>query len=1083
MSATAKLVAFGRSLVLLVLVAGAVPWLLVVAARGRFGGAAPFHGVPSPADWELARIRTALTDRLSDDTIADVVIRLALVVAWVSVAVIVLTAVAEAIHMVRHRGMALPDIRGIGMSQSVARVIAAGLLVVVPLVSSPTRSTAQDASPLLPTARDADATAIAAAVVTASDSYSDSSGGVAAGRHAVREPGPGTDSVDVFAWPPDVPRVESSQVGPPSVSAGRYVVRPGDSVVGIAQRLAGPEPTDVADYADRLIDLNLGRDMGDGQRFTNAAYIDVGWVLVLPDEPAGATGTAASPVEDARYLVERGDSLWSIAEDELGDPHRWPELYQANEGRRFGDGRTLDDPDLIHPGWALDLPSSPADADSIDRTDDVDLDTGVPIADVDVVPSDPLPPPTLPPSIDEPVAATDVGIDGGTGVDSAATDDAATRPVNVWPEREDRAADRPGTPDGPPVAPAGSSRTVDVDRIAGIDAEDVESPDLLQLGGAAMLSGGVLALLGIRRRRRLRNARPRDRLPDHVGTDEAFERALRAIDAGERLVRVELAVRAVAPSLITHHERVLALLVGDDGALELRATGDVGLPSPWQGSHATWRLPGAVPTELLADAAQSIGPLCPTLVHLGRSDDGRDVYVDLEAVEAVEVGGSADEADAIVAAIAATLAASVLAEVTTLVGVGVGDDVFLEHRHHASVGDVGQAFAAAREAIGSTASQARSTYELRARAGSGETWEPAVVLAGSTAGTVEPPRSRSGLAIVSASPIHGPSSRLAPDGDAWSLMPVGVRLTPVGLRPDEVDAIARLLRVPELDPEPTSTGPGPDDDLTLAPVDEPPMVPVDRAHPGPSWSLLVRLLGPVDVAAPNGDTVAFERSKTRELVAWLATHRDRSTRTAARTALWELDVRDATFANVVSEARRSLARLVEPPSGEEWVGRTMTESLPLHELVRTDADLVAAALDAARVQPPDQAIATLRPAVERIRGVPFEGTSYLWPDAEGLASQLVLLATSAATELAAHCLSIGDIDGVFAATGRGLQVLPGHEELIALRMQAHARFGDRAGVRHEWESYERVINADPWSDGEPSPRLVELRRSLLDPST
>ena len=44
-------------------------------------------------------------------------------------------------------------------------------------------------------------------------------------------------------------------------------------------------------------------------------------------------------------------------------------------------------------------------------------------------------------------------------------------------------------------------------------------------------------------------------------------------------------------------------------------------------------------------------------------------------------------------------------------------------------------------------------------------------------------------------------------------------------------------------------------------------------------------------------------------------HRDRSTRAGARTALWELDVRDATFANVVSEARRAMARLVEPPAG------------------------------------------------------------------------------------------------------------------------------------------------------------------------
>ena len=231
-----------------------------------------------------------------------------------------------------------------------------------------------------------------------------------------------------------------------------------------------------------------------------------------------------------------------------------------------------------------------------------------------------------------------------------------------------------------------------------------------------------------------------------------------------------------------------------------------------------------------------------------------------------------------------------------------------------------------------------------------------------------------------------------------------------------------------------------------------------------------------------GTAVQFERSKTRELIAWLATHRDRSTRAAARTALWELDVRDATFANVVSEARRSLARLVEPGEGEEWLGRTNTEALPLHDLVRTDVDLVRHALDTARLQPPTQAIATLTPAVELITGMPFAGTAYLWPDSEGITSNLVLLATSATTELAAHCLSLGDIDGVFEATGRGLQVLPGHEELIGLRMEAHARAGDHAGVRSEWESYERVLNGDPWSDGEPAPKLVDLRQRLLNPS-
>lgn len=245
------------------------------------------------------------------------------------------------------------------------------------------------------------------------------------------------------------------------------------------------------------------------------------------------------------------------------------------------------------------------------------------------------------------------------------------------------------------------------------------------------------------------------------------------------------------------------------------------------------------------------------------------------------------------------------------------------------------------------------------------------------------------------------------------------------------------------------------------------------------WELLVRLFGSVDVVDGAGSAVPFERSKTVELVAWLATHRDRSSRSNARAALWEQEVRDATFANVVSEARRALARHVAPPDGEEWIGRTLTDALPLHGRVRTDAELLERALSTARRQSAADAIGTLTEPVRALRGIPFEGTSYLWPDAEGLTSNLILLATSAAGELATRCLESGDIDGVFDATGRGLRVLPGHEELIGLRMRAHASTGDHAGVRQEWSSYERVVNADPWCDGEPSPKLVELRRTLL----
>ena len=270
---------------------------------------------------------------------------------------------------------------------------------------------------------------------------------------------------------------------------------------------------------------------------------------------------------------------------------------------------------------------------------------------------------------------------------------------------------------------------------------------------------------------------------------------MRAIDTGDRLSRIDVAVRSAASSLIEQGPRVLAALVNADGDVELRLSGAASLPSPWHGDAEIWQLDGITPIELLAADAGRVGSPCPAMVQLGRDLRGCDVYLDLEAFEAIEVGGPADQADAIVTAVATTLAGSVLAEVTTLIGLGVADQAFLGHRLHVPVADDRHAFESAREAVGSTASADLSTFELRSRAGAGEVWEPAVVLVGSGAGAITPPRVRTGLAVVSASPIHGPSSRLAPDGDAWTLLPLGLRLVPIGLWPADVAAIAELVEV------------------------------------------------------------------------------------------------------------------------------------------------------------------------------------------------------------------------------------------------------------------------------------------------
>ena len=1065
---TSKLTSFVRALVLVSMVAVGVPWLLVRAAQERFGGPAPWSAMPPIADWSASSVGDALTDRLSEATIADIVIRVSLVVVWVAAIVFVATVVAELVHMVRHAGIAMPRMRGLGPWQDVARVVAAGLLVVVPMFTTSSPATADD-SPLRLSDGRASATTVEARPARIDGADSSGVAPAVAG--------------SVHATP------TSERLATPAVVADSYTVRAGDSVYGIAERLAGPDHAAISALANDILDLNLGQRMIDGQMFSNAAYIDVGWVLRLPVSvdrmPANPESTPTS------HVVEKGESLWSIAADELGDASRWPEIYEANEGQRFDDGRRLNDPEMIQPGWELDLPP---------------------------VPSEVEPTPTeQPPATSEPSEA-DVAsgaADAAEFVDDIDRESAAPSVRdNAWiPTSAPRPMHAEGAADGPPpdeaaegtvadvpVAPAvtapssAGSEVGSADRVGtGPDAAQPDAEiELLTIERAAMLSAGVLTLLGVRRRRRMREAPANARLPDPAPHVIRAERALRTIDAGERFARVDIAIRAAAMTLVEHGARVLAAAVGPDGDVELWASADCDLAAPWEpGTGRTrWLLPASTPIELIAPEARRVGAPCPTLIQLGTCDDGRDLYVDLEGLEAIEVGGPGAAADAIVVAVAATLSASVLAEVTTLVGVGVADDAFLGHRHHRPARTPRDAFAMAAEAVGSIAHADRSTFDLRARVTSGETWEPAVVLAGASVGTVAPPQNRTGLAVVSATPILGPSSRLAPEEASWVLRPLGVRLTPIGLSADAVAALAAVVDVdePELIVE--------RDDRTLAPIDiddlrldrnessddlDAPPTDADPAADVVSLehALVVRLLGPVSVESADGRAIEFERSKTKELIAWMATHRDRSTRSNARAALWELDVRDNTFSNVVSEARRAMARCVEPPDGEEWLARTMTDALPLHRLVVSDVDLVEHALVTARLQPPAQAIETLRGALGWIRSVPFEGTSYLWTDAEGITSALVLRAITLTTSLADHCLAVGDVDGVFEATSRGLQVLPAHEEMIAVRMRAHAKVGNRAGVRHEWESYERAITTDPWSDGEPSPTMLDLRRELL----
>jgi two-component SAPR family response regulator len=313
-------------------------------------------------------------------------------------------------------------------------------------------------------------------------------------------------------------------------------------------------------------------------------------------------------------------------------------------------------------------------------------------------------------------------------------------------------------------------------------------------------------------------------------------------------------------------------------------------------------------------------------------------------------------------------------------------------------------------------------------------------------------------AVVKICVLSDYPNRMQLGANGWMLMPSEQRLSVFGLTEFETSVVQDLLT--------ESSKPAEEDKRLYEPLDA-------------DWNVCVRLLGPVDAETRNGIPISFEKSKSLELLAWLTTHRERPTRVAARTALWEISVQDATFNNVVSGLRRGLASGLVGVEQIEFLPKTFTDHLSIHGSVITDVDVLNNAVSLVKNRGDRESWFGLLDALDRVRDLPFAGTDYLWPDSEGITSNFILSVITGSIMAAEHALQQGDTEGVFWATGQGLKVLHGHEELVALRMRAYGDVGDRVGVNAEWSSYERSLLHDSWSGGVPSARMVDLKCELI----
>lgn len=240
------------------------------------------------------------------------------------------------------------------------------------------------------------------------------------------------------------------------------------------------------------------------------------------------------------------------------------------------------------------------------------------------------------------------------------------------------------------------------------------------------------------------------------------------------------------------------------------------------------------------------------------------------------------------------------------------------------------------------------------------------------------------------------------------------------------------------------------------------------------WKFCVRIMGPVEVANRRWETLRFERSKSTELLTWLVMHRERPTRIAARTALWEVSIEDSTFNNVVSGVRRVINQ-----NGRNLLSKESNDVFRIGTEVISDVEILQTAIEKVKHKGGSDDFRALREALELVRDLPFAGENFVWADTEGITSNVVLTIISGALLLSDFYMSQQDLSGVFWATGQGLKALRGHEALIAMRMKAHAQARNISGINSEWLAYERLrLAEDRFLDRE-SNEIAKLRDSLL----
>jgi DNA-binding SARP family transcriptional activator len=767
--------------------------------------------------------------------------------------------------------------------------------------------------------------------------------------------------------------------------------------------------------------------------------------LTAAAETAGRAASSGSTAQ-ARpkvYRVREDDDLWDIAQRFLGDPEKWHQIYQLNEGKPQPDGNALTDPDLILPGWVLLIPQ-PASGHA------------------------PAPHPGGP----------------GTGTPGGRTPEPSSRPSGPSPQPSQSAEPtaRPSQTSPSPGPSAGRSapgRGAHPPRVA------VRLPSGTLIGIAvAVMVAAALTLAAVQRRRRYR---PRPGPPSTLQPDTPP--LPEVITALRRAARPPLPAAGpdsgdpdeADPYLDLYETRPGPDADGDGAAAPGTDPDSVTEPGP---EHPAWRElpPGMIPVGIRGDGAEAAvdlaalggfglaGPgaepaaraiLAALLAQAPPGETGLPAVI-IPAADAARLLPGAGPATIPGLAVFGTLDAalgeleSLQLTLARLSGADLADDPE----------DAGPAPGAAGPGVTLiAATEPGSGRRLAGILDAGRrtgiaavllgTWPAGVtcqVAADGTVAAVTPPNPDLDgirlftLGAAEAAAIAGvlqeaggtpPASRPAPPAS-----------TPGdGQRPQAAERAPRIryLGAPEAPPSPARLpDPAPDPPASAAAGEQP--EPGTPTPPPGNRPVQLALLGPLRITAA-GQEVSGGMRKARELLAFLAVHHpDGASGEAISEALWpEADPgRAAGQRNLALRKAREMLRTAAGLTAPLWVLNASGRYRLDPALTGTDLEAFGEALEEARTASGDARLAACRRAVGLYRGELAEGAGYEW--AEPYAETARRRALDAWTTIA-EILQPSDPDLALSALETALSHDPYNEYLYVRIMRLQAAAGRSEAVR------------------------------------